>query len=90
MWVLVCYLELRNTRMEHLGDNDWEFFSRLFPNKKTILFRELVERRGQKYKWSELAKELYIESERAYFRTPKQCRERWLNHLDPNKSKQEW
>lgn len=50
----------------------------------------LCRNRGQKYKWSELAKELYIASERKFFRTPKQCRERWLNHLDPNKSKQEW
>jgi hypothetical protein len=33
---------------------------------------------------------LYIESNREYFRTPKQCRERWLNHLDPKKSKDEW
>lgn len=29
-------------------------------------------------------------SERQFYRTPKQCRERWLNHLDPSKSKQEW
>lgn len=29
-------------------------------------------------------------SERQFYRTPKQCRERWLNHLDPRKSKQEW
>lgn len=37
-----------------------------------------------------MAKRLFIESTRKYFRTPKQCRERWMNHLDPLKLKSKW
>lgn len=37
-----------------------------------------------------MAKRLFIESNRKYFRTPKQCRERWMNHLDPLKLKSKW
>ena len=36
-------------------------------------------------KWNDFARKLYEISEKKYFRTGKQCRERWLNHLDPNK-----
>jgi hypothetical protein len=45
---------------------------------------------GQPVKWHEVAKELFAESGRTFTRTPKQCRERWLNHLDPRKSKETW
>jgi hypothetical protein len=41
-------------------------------------------------KWNEVAKELYKQSHQAYFRRPKQCRERWRNYLDPDISKGEW
>jgi hemerythrin-like domain-containing protein len=41
-------------------------------------------------KWNEVAKELFLSSNKKYLRTSKQCRERWLNHLDPNKTKCEW
>lgn len=41
-------------------------------------------------KWNEIAKTLFVLSGKKYLRTPKQCRERWLNHLDPNKTKSEW
>ena len=34
-------------------------------------------------KWSEIAKRLVS-------RTPKQCRERYVNHLDPNIRKESW
>ena len=37
-----------------------------------------------------MGKALYIESNKKYFRTSKQCRERWLNHLDPSKLKKYW
>jgi hypothetical protein len=37
-------------------------------------FEELVKKDGYKLKWSDLGKALFIESERKYFRTPKQCR----------------
>ena len=36
-------------------------------------------------KWNEFARQLYEHSERRFLRTGKQCRERWLNHLDPSK-----
>lgn len=54
------------------------------------LFEELVKRDNYRLKWSDLGKYLFIESNRKYFRTPKQCRERWLNHLDPSKMKKYW
>lgn len=41
-------------------------------------------------KWNEIAKSLFINSNKQYLRASKQCRERWLNHLDPSKSKSEW
>lgn len=54
------------------------------------LFEGLVRRDGGRLRWSDLGKALFIESDRKYFRTPKQCRERWLNHLDPSKLKKYW
>jgi Myb-like DNA-binding domain len=45
---------------------------------------QIINERGSK-KWKEIATEL---NERAnnqkHFRQGKQCRERWINHLDPN------
>lgn len=38
-------------------------------------------------KWNEIAKSLFVTSNKQYLRASKQCRERWLNHLDPSKSK---
>lgn len=32
-----------------------------------------------------MARKLFELSEKTFFRTGKQCRERWLNHLDPQK-----
>lgn len=43
-----------------------------------------------KNKWNEIAKCLYIKSDKKFFRTPKQCREQWINHLDPNKKRTSW
>ncbi len=47
-----------------------------------LLLRENVENGN---KWNEYARKLYDISSRKYFRTGKQCRERWLNHLDSSK-----
>lgn len=44
----------------------------------------------KKAKWNEIAKQLYMSSNKVYLRTSKQCRERWLNHLDPTKTKSDW
>ena len=52
------------------------------------LFREKNE--SGELEWSSIAKEFFIATEEKYFRNAKQCRERWLNHLDPNKSKGKW
>jgi hypothetical protein len=41
-------------------------------------------------KWHEVSKLLFQTSEKKYFRSPKQCRERWNNHLDPSKVKGMW
>jgi hypothetical protein len=65
---------------------EWTIRLTVFPAYPVI--DNICRGKDSKYKWSELAKELYIASERSFFRTPKQCRERWLNHLDPVKSKQ--
>ena len=43
-----------------------------------------------KIKWNEIAKTLFIVSEKRFIRTSKQCRQRWLNHLDPSKTKLQW
>ena len=46
--------------------------------------------RDKNAKWNEIAKNLFLSSSKAYVRSSKQCRERWLNHLDPSKSKTGW
>ena len=33
---------------------------------------------------------MFTESRKKYFRTPKQCREQWINHLDPSKVRTVW
>jgi hypothetical protein len=44
----------------------------------------------RKLKWTEIAKTLFVSSGKRYLRASKQCRERWLNHLDPSKTKSDW
>jgi hypothetical protein len=36
-------------------------------------------------RWNEVARLFYEQSDRRFFRTSKQCREQWLNHLDHSK-----
>jgi hypothetical protein len=43
-----------------------------------------------KNKWNSIARELYITSDKKFIKTPKQCRERWLNYLDPSKVHSPW
>lgn len=40
--------------------------------------------------WNDVARNLYVVSERKYFRSSKQCREYWINHLSPALSKLPW
>ena len=52
--------------------------------------RSLVEELGA-CKWAELARRMEeLRGECEPFRSGKQCRERWYNHLDVAVSKQEW
>lgn len=44
----------------------------------------------KKNKWNEIAKAIYHLSGREYFRSAKQCRERWNNYLDPVKTHGAW
>ena len=37
-----------------------------------------------------MARSLFEQSDKQYFRSGKQCREQWLNHLDPEKKRGEW
>lgn len=43
-----------------------------------------------KNRWNWIARELFVRSGKQFFRNPKQCRERWMNHLDPTKIRSEW
>jgi hypothetical protein len=40
--------------------------------------------------WNEVAKTFYRISEGRFFKTPKQCRERWQNHLNHDIKKGDW
>lgn len=42
------------------------------------------------FKWNEASLKLYFISDRLYFRNPKQIREHWINHLNPEITKKEW
>ena len=55
-------------------------------SKKNKKFRA----KSIKNKWNEIAKELFIRSGKKYFRTAKQCREYWINHLDPVPVRRNW
>lgn len=41
----------------------------------------------QKIKWSDVAKELERTSKSNFYKTPKLCRERWNNYLNPELKK---
>ena len=44
----------------------------------------------QNWRWNEVAKSLFYNSNCNIFKTPKHCRERWLNHLDNKKKHGLW
>ena len=50
----------------------------------------LLRSKTEKNKWNEIAKVMFTRSRKKFFRTPKQCREQWINHLDPSKVRSEW
>ena len=43
-----------------------------------------------KISWNEVAKDIFFKTSKKIFRSPKQCRERWNNYLDPSKDHGEW
>ncbi|CAD8158185.1 unnamed protein product [Paramecium octaurelia] len=51
---------------------------------------EEFSRLGKENKWSQIAREMYKRSPNKIFRQPKQCRERWINRLDPNICNEPW
>lgn len=51
---------------------------------------EIVQESEENIKWNEIAVELFLRSSKAYFRSSKQCRERWLNHLDDSIKHEKW
>jgi len=77
-WHLICQLfpskpqilfeyQCRNMLKDHNQHKKWI-------HEEDVLFETLVKRDNCRLKWSDLGKNLYIESKRRFFRTPKQCR----------------
>ena len=58
-------------------------------NEEDYMLYNLISRE-RNAKWNEIAKSLFVSSNKTYLRSSKQCRERWLNHLDPSKTKSGW
>jgi hypothetical protein len=40
--------------------------------------------------WKLISYNLFLRSERKYFRSFQQCREKWINHINPSVKKGEW
>lgn len=57
--------------------------------KEDDTLMQLVKERGAQH-WKEMAIELAARSGVGIFRQGKQCRERWINHLDPSIKKGAW
>jgi hypothetical protein len=57
-------------------------FHTLYSSGKTYTEEEI--------EWNEVSKEFFQISSQIFYRSSKQCRERWMNHLDPNKVKGMW
>lgn len=53
----------------------------------------MIDFRECKYKtlgeWIHVSKELFLRGDHQSYKSAKNCRERWFNHIDPNLSK-EW
>lgn len=44
----------------------------------------------EKGKWYEVSRHIFVSTSYTIFKSPKHCRERWLNHLDENKKRGNW
>lgn len=66
------------------------------PNTKVAWTREeddrLIEvvQQEEHLRWNDIAKALFYNSNCTIFKSPKHCRERWLNHLDDKKKRGLW
>lgn len=47
-------------------------------------------RNGKLSQWNDISKRIFFETGGKYYKTSKQCREHWFNHLDKSKKKGEW
>lgn len=54
------------------------------------LLSQIIAEKGNKRQWKEIANELNSRSGSDVFRHGKQCRERWINHLDPDINRGAW
>lgn len=54
------------------------------------LLVQIISEKGNKRQWKEIANELNSRSGSEVFRHGKQCRERWINHLDPDINRGAW
>lgn len=44
----------------------------------------------EKGKWYDISRHIFVNSNYTMFKSPKHCRERWLNHLDDQKKRGNW
>lgn len=51
---------------------------------------QVVQGEEDDWRWNEVAKSLFYSSDCTIFKSPKHCRERWLNHLDNKKKRGLW
>ena len=74
----------------------WQSFLKVAVSKapwstsEDILLIQILKERGNKRQWKEIANELNSRSGSEFFRHGKQCRERWINHLDPSVNRGAW
>ena len=54
--------------------------------KEDGILIQIIKEKGIKH-WKDIAKELNARTGFKYYRHGKQCRERWINHLDPDISR---
>jgi hypothetical protein len=46
--------------------------------------------REKEYNWREITFELFCRSGHRFYRGVNKCKEKWLNHLNPNLMKEGW
>lgn len=46
--------------------------------------------RAEGMRWNDVSRNIFMKTNKMVFKSPKSCRERWLNHLDNTKVKGNW